>query len=428
MCNSINSTEVANYTWRDDWMFPYESLWSLTNKFGALNWIPCHEIKRFFKKVEQKRPKLNKDRIPKWNYSLALGLDLEKIRRTLNLSKSTIDNALTTAFIPRSKVPLMTEVKELRFCPICIRYGYHSVFHQFKNVSVCPIHKTELVHRCPNCVRSISYDLQDQKNAYACNSCSASLLTRWTLDLYDSEELRQVMGSRKQLDEIFEWFATLPKDIDYPEPRLDRYDEIISFWVEVFNDKKTPECFKSFRAADICHTEIPIGGAISEKVVRLKTPTNCYEYDYLNKRELRSIYKSIRRYFVKLFNMQGMKCISKKRRDCIDYTICDLAFDFRFWNSKWKEDTKGNKNVWAISFLKRDLGSGPINLRAARRIFAFECFWDFQHRKPFWTIAKTRDRFEFHSLTEKCHSLNTLEKTIEQNVCRLKYPREAVVV
>lgn len=427
MCDSISSTEVSNYTWRDDWVFPYESLWSLTNKFGALNWIPCHEIKRFFKKVEQKRPKLNKDRIPKWNYSLALGLDFEKIRRTLNLSKSTIDNALTTTFIPRSKVSLMAEVKELRFCAICIRYGYHSVFHQLKNVSVCPIHKRDLIQRCPSCMRHISYDLQDHKNAYACNSCSESLLTRRTLELYDSEELRQIMGSRKQLYEIFDWFATLPKDIEYPEPRIDRYEEMINYWAEVFNDKKTPECFNSFRASDICHTQIPIGRALSDRIVRLRTPTNCDEYDYLNKRELKSIYKSIRRYFVKLFNTRGMKCISKKR-ECIDSTICDLAIAFHFWRREWENETRGNKNVWAISILKRDLGSGPMNLRAARRIFAFLCYWDFQRRKPFWTIAKSNEQFVFHSLTEKYHSMNTLEETIGQNVCRLKYPREAVLV
>lgn len=427
MRNDINVAEVTTYTWRDDWVFPYESLWSLTNKFGVLNWIPCHEIKGLFKKVGQKRPKLNKDRIPKWNYSLAQALDLEKIGQTLNLTASAIENGLTTTFIPRSKVSLMTEIKELRFCAICIRYGYHSVFHQLKNVSVCPIHKRELIQHCPSCLRRISYDLQDHKNAYACNSCSDSLLTRRTLDLYDSEELRQIMGSRKQLDEIFDWFATLPKDIEYPEPRLDRYDEIISFWVEVFNDKKTPECFKSFRAADICHTEIPIGGTISEKVVRLRTPTNCNEYDYLNKRELRSIYKSIRRYFVKLFNSRKMKCISNKR-ECFDCTICDLAIDFHCWRRKWENETRGNMNVCAIFLLKRDLGSGPMNLRAARRIFAFLCYWDFQTRKPFWTIARSNEQFIFHSLTEKYHSMNTLEKTIGQNVCRLKHPREAVLV
>nr|WP_081712820.1 TniQ family protein [Burkholderia sp. AU4i] len=41
--------------------------------------------------------------------------------------------------------------KRLRICPICLESAYHSVWHQFRGLHICPIHSCQLLPTCAYC-------------------------------------------------------------------------------------------------------------------------------------------------------------------------------------------------------------------------------------------------------------------------------------
>jgi len=61
-----------------------------------------------------------------------------------------------------------------RYCPLCMDAGYHSVWHQFKPLSICPIHACMVSEKCAYCRREIGeYRLTPQRLArgFACGKC-----------------------------------------------------------------------------------------------------------------------------------------------------------------------------------------------------------------------------------------------------------------
>lgn len=41
--------------------------------------------------------------------------------------------------------------RSLRYCPICLRQAFHSIFHQYRSVRYCPVHAQDLIEFCPYC-------------------------------------------------------------------------------------------------------------------------------------------------------------------------------------------------------------------------------------------------------------------------------------
>lgn len=60
---------------------------------------------------------------------------------------------------------------QLRVCPICVGCGFHSIWHQFKLLEVCPLHACRLNSCCAYCGGSLGSYQCSFKRAYICGSC-----------------------------------------------------------------------------------------------------------------------------------------------------------------------------------------------------------------------------------------------------------------
>ena len=66
----------------------------------------------------------------------------------------------------------------LRYCPICLECGYHSVWHQFRPMRTCPLHDVPLMSYCFTCglpTAQVSEYLSDRALPFCCKSCDGYL-------------------------------------------------------------------------------------------------------------------------------------------------------------------------------------------------------------------------------------------------------------
>jgi hypothetical protein len=56
----------------------------------------------------------------------------------------------------------------LRFCPECLRHGFHSSVFQMPHLSRCPAHAEPLLERCPACAQTVPYRLWNPGYAFQC--------------------------------------------------------------------------------------------------------------------------------------------------------------------------------------------------------------------------------------------------------------------
>lgn len=127
-----------SYTWRNNFINPYESLWSLVQKFCMLNSITeaefytrvCGTRNSYFRKIQEVNPYYIFRLTPPLNKELS---EVFKIVENdyVKLNCFSINN-------------LGTYMRtQLSYCPICIKSGYHSVFHQLKFIDTCFIHENQ---------------------------------------------------------------------------------------------------------------------------------------------------------------------------------------------------------------------------------------------------------------------------------------------
>lgn len=92
---------------------------------------------------------------------------------------------------------------DLKICPICFELGYHSVWHQFKLLEMCPIHACPLSKRCVSCgVFLGKYSLEIDR-AYKCKQCK-NPISGAVADISSCMEFREQGSGLKKLFFPFE--------------------------------------------------------------------------------------------------------------------------------------------------------------------------------------------------------------------------------
>lgn len=125
--------------WDKSWVRPYESIWSILNTYKAVNVISDY---RTLMKVIGIDPNARVTH----DYFISYGIFCN-VSNKIN----DIDNILSN-FIPEWYKPQLEEITnkkdisdffsdKISYCPECIKNGYHSIFHQLKGISKCPLHK-----------------------------------------------------------------------------------------------------------------------------------------------------------------------------------------------------------------------------------------------------------------------------------------------
>lgn len=67
--------------------------------------------------------------------------------------------------------------EDVRYCPQCLKLGYHSITYQHLAVSHCELHAQRLVQGCPHCSSPIVPTIRNARNfPWYCPQCECSLL------------------------------------------------------------------------------------------------------------------------------------------------------------------------------------------------------------------------------------------------------------
>lgn len=157
------ATAKNNYCWNDAWVHELESPWSLFEKFKYANMAKDRDILEIFGTEEVKNKKV-----------------LRRTKNNSNLySLSSFDNSrLATVFCQDFKKINEENIKDivhilpgrteqylrdhLCFCNQCMKFGYHSILHQFKLIHSCPFHNEPLLQGCPGCGHIFNYELSNE--------------------------------------------------------------------------------------------------------------------------------------------------------------------------------------------------------------------------------------------------------------------------
>jgi TniQ len=170
--------QVRRYCWRlIDGPNPGESLWSLIQKFCARNALSGSDALEYLTgqidSTQASRRRAVDLRIVSSNEILT---QLAKITR---VDVETIRCSTITA-ICGSHVSLANldqfSAGVLRFCPVCVKSGYHAVQNQFWFQTECPIHGELLADTCPKCANAIPYTAPWRfTESYSCPTCKEPL-------------------------------------------------------------------------------------------------------------------------------------------------------------------------------------------------------------------------------------------------------------
>ncbi|MBY6035773.1 hypothetical protein KUV80_03880 [Fictibacillus nanhaiensis] len=159
-----NDEKQKVFTWQSNWISQLESPWSIFEKFRYLNSITNREFFNNFCLKELKRPagfiaNKHKDLITlsafdKTKLLSAFNIDLikfnnENLERLLDVQNKYIGSYLD---------------QKLHYCPICIKNGFHSLLHQYKELEYCPYHDVRLQNACENCERHLPYQIDEKYN------------------------------------------------------------------------------------------------------------------------------------------------------------------------------------------------------------------------------------------------------------------------
>lgn len=150
------------YTWKNEWIRPYESAWNIGEKIFATNisdniyndlmGIAANGTKIYFQpdKVTYSKGRLNSNFI---SQCMQKSKEQFSVFYNLNYFVST----------------------RIRYCSECASYGYHSVFHQMLFMDKCFIHGKKLKYLC-SCDNNAVISRRSKTNkAFSCKICNREM-------------------------------------------------------------------------------------------------------------------------------------------------------------------------------------------------------------------------------------------------------------
>lgn len=135
---------IRSYTWRSEWVRPYESLYSVFRMFSKINVLPyTATMKIISSKVVSFEPS-KLDNLKNLSCSNA-NKDFQSYRREERVIQFFLSDKTTDSFpVFNQKAQQLLLSSKYRYCPECIKNGYHSWLYQYKPLKQCPIHKIPL--------------------------------------------------------------------------------------------------------------------------------------------------------------------------------------------------------------------------------------------------------------------------------------------
>lgn len=378
---------AVKYTWDAARCVPYESTWSVLQKFARLNACNTRDIQREFGFASKRvHPHNWSDRDRDLNGWGAL--DPKTLQRSLGLSDVQLTTAVASTYIRIDEARVLAS-RLLRVCPECIQTGFHSPLHQLLFIRECPIHRAMLNTSCFECGKSNSaYSLVRGSfiTPYGCGECG----TVWRkVDNTVSHQSPEVAQQSLIMSEIAEWL-TKRKD--------DRTVEADLLKLAKFTDND--QLFRAsvrrlpHRWADVLGVQPPhnVGGNRDTDlhvVLESSTRSVTASPDPLTKQTLSTMYRAIRRHITKHLHREHQACFAKMGRGIWFPVIhrefdakhfCQEAYALLLWRMFWeKNDIPQQLFSRQLLLVQPDMDFStewmPANIprEASIRLFGLEC-------------------------------------------------------
>src|SRR4051794_35734908 len=152
------------YTWNKNWVLPFESPWSILQKFQYANVLRDTDV---FKTLGGER--IQKKKSPLWSQIDRNLVDLNafddvRSKAFLDIQLKQLSEQYYRNLLGSCDSNLISRFiqRVLYYCPECLNNGYHSIFHQFKLFDLCPFHNKVLQNHCPNCKAIYPFELNEK--------------------------------------------------------------------------------------------------------------------------------------------------------------------------------------------------------------------------------------------------------------------------
>ena len=345
--------------WRSRGVSRFESLWSILHKFAWLNRASPLDIRLTFGGDSVRRSPCPGNL--KCDLRWFGHLDPDRLASLLELPREILEFSVAAAYELPTVAPTFNDAAAgaLRFCPVCIRSGYHSSLFQLQYVARCPLHDKALAERCPRCGEALPYLLPPtpEINPYGC-VCGHVLWPKrqrrsWAAPLAPAEE--------RIMKRFADWQRALARApaLAYAVHSLHVWrwaaDGEGSFW------EKWPGYFRDIvpmrgwpaaalvRNTDEVHVSVPCGfvpaSTCLKSISRDFWRRSDIKYEDIHSfgASLYPIYKSVRRKFGRMVRRNHSSCVKnlpqsegdpKKR---VIGLYCPWASTFRSWRERWEQ-------------------------------------------------------------------------------------------
>lgn len=152
------------HTWIPKLIAPRESQWSILGKFVAWNALTSRQLNQLVSSLKCSYNPIN--------LATTQFLDVNKFYSLTGVTYQQIQESLPAHYTPEGWGSTLI-CNTLRYCPQCIRGGYHSAIYQVGLITSCPIHEVPLIDVCDQCGSKIEVTTSrsNLNTAYRCGSC-----------------------------------------------------------------------------------------------------------------------------------------------------------------------------------------------------------------------------------------------------------------
>jgi hypothetical protein len=337
--------------WNDSWKASYISAWGIIERFRWANVASAEDIismmgavstrsntlRRRFSELSERRVQEVLD------YSI-----LGSIETFLGEFLPFIDYSSSSAYFD----------EKLRWCPICVQQGFHSLFHQLVFLDKCPYHDSPLVQKCKACNSTIPYSINRTRTAFSC--LRGHKLYDDTVDRYgqrwsESSELRVVLSMLRDWTELMDQHRHRVSRLHVvPEACIQQREMTYAHLNQVLSDD-------SYERA--IWRSLPVLPSINQQQINTSSQQSGITYVKFEYRTLNAYFKSIARHI--------RKRILKDHRHCVHHYVvgmdmanrtCVLALAYILWRAEFE----GLTNLSSVDNGRRtqdsNLGGGSHNL------------------------------------------------------------------
>lgn len=184
-------------SWKNSWISKSESPWSIIQKFLFVNALNYSEFTKGLKDTNLQ--------ISDWNRHKILVDEKIFIEEFHSLSGFNIlehqqkfHSNLKINHIDEKNLYELFEMR-FRYCPVCFKTGYHSIYHQMSCYNKCIYHNIKLETKCSNCNCEIGFVNQKNLiNDYCCTCGNEYVKCKPLIELIRSWEKHNILYTIKE--------------------------------------------------------------------------------------------------------------------------------------------------------------------------------------------------------------------------------------